>query len=84
MALTTGQQNTTWQKFVDGLAGDACQWNQNDLRTAVNAIDAWIIANQASFVAYLQANAAVFANNSTAAQKTALFCFVAEVRAGLI
>jgi hypothetical protein len=52
---------------------------KTDLRAAVDATDAWIEANQAS---YNTALPAAFKNNASLAQKTFLFCLVARRRAG--
>jgi hypothetical protein len=52
-----------------------------DLRAAVDATDAWIEGNQASFNSALPT---AFRNNATLTQKTLLFCYVAMRRAGIL
>lgn len=58
---------------------ETCAFTKADLRAAVDAFDAWIDANQAAAVATLPAG---FRNASTPTQKTSLFCYVLERRAG--
>lgn len=83
-ALTTAQENIIWRTFIERNPGMRVDWDQPGLRTAAAAINNWIDANQASLSAYMQANAPAFWNNSTLAQKTLLFVFVAELRGGVI
>ena len=56
-------------------------YSKADLRDAVNATDAWIDDNAASYVAALPQP---FRGQSTGTQKTILFCIVALRRAGLL
>lgn len=60
---------------------------KQDLRAAVNAIDDWIESAQGAAAPATGFNAALpvaFRNAATLQQKTALFCFVAMRRAGLL
>lgn len=50
-----------------------------DLRAALDATDAWIDSNQASFNTALPQP---YRNQATLAEKTLLFCYVAMRRAG--
>ena len=52
-----------------------------DLRAAVDATDAWIDTNAASFNSALPV---AFRTGATLVQKTALFCYVAMRRAGIL
>lgn len=54
--------------------------SKTDLKAAVDATDAWIDSNSASYNAALPAT---FRTNASAAQKTALFCAVAAMRQGV-
>ena len=63
-----------WSTFA---GTETTPWSHAALRTAVNETDAWIDDNQADYVAALSGD---FASNSTAAQKTLLFCIVAAMR----
>ena len=53
---------------------------KGDIKPAVDATDAWIEANQASYNAALPAT---FRNNATMEQKTLLLCAVALMRVSL-
>lgn len=54
-------------------------YTKADLRAALDATDAWIESNQASFNVALPQP---FRNQATLEQKTLLFCYVALRRAG--
>jgi len=54
-------------------------YSKADLRAALDATDAWIESNQASFNVALPQP---FRNQATLEQKTLLFCYVALRRAG--
>ena len=84
MALSAAQQAVVLDRFVAGLAGAAALWDVPGINAAAVATDAWITANQASFVSALQSSASAFAANTTATQKTLLFCYVLLARQGLI
>lgn len=55
--------------------------NKPDLRAAIDATDAWIDSNAAS---YNTALPEPFKSTATAQEKTILFCFVALKRAGIL
>ena len=61
-----------------GFPGDV---GKPDLRSAVNAVDAWIEDNQGSFNTALPNP---FKTSASQAQKTLMFCYVAMRRAGLL
>ena len=84
MALSNADKLSIWTDFIAKQPGVIATYDQETLRQAAVATDTWITANQASFVSYLQANAATFAANSTAAQKTLMFVVVLLRRQGLI
>jgi hypothetical protein len=65
-----------WSVQREALAGIS----KTELRTAVDATDAWIEANQASFNSALPV---AFRSNATLAQKTLLLCAVAVMRVSL-
>ena len=83
-ALTNADRIAIWTDFIDRQPGVIATYTQTDLKAAADAINSWIDNNQASFVSFLASNAPTFASNSTAAQKTLMFCIVALRRAGLI
>jgi hypothetical protein len=58
---------------------ESCGFTRVDLRAAVDATDAWIDGNQAS---YNSALPAAFRTTASLGQKTLLFCYVAMRRAG--
>lgn len=81
MAVMSDQDR---QRALAGLmreeqANIAGSWSKADLRAAVDATDAWIDANSASFVTALPQP---FRGQSTALQKTIMFVYVALRRAG--
>jgi hypothetical protein len=88
MALTTTQQTNGWLKFMEYLArvapGAAATWDVPGLVAALNATDAWVTANQSSYLAALQANAPAFAANSTTQQKSLIFVVDLLLRSGLL
>jgi len=53
---------------------------KGDIKSAVDATDAWIEANQANYNAALPD---AFRNNATQQQKTLLFCAVALARVSI-
>ncbi len=59
-------------------------WTKPELSDGMDAINNWVDANQASFVADLSANASAFSSASSAAEKTLLFAYVIQRRAGVI
>ncbi len=65
-----------WSRAREPVAG--CL--KADILAAVNATDAWIEANQAS---YNSALPTTFRTNATLAQKTLLFCAVALARVSI-
>lgn len=78
MALdTTNRARVSAQYQREGLCPGSITKAQ--LAAAITATDDWIEANQAAFNATLPA---AFRTAATAQQKTDLFCFVAQRRAG--
>lgn len=73
----TARARVTAQWMRDNL--ESCGFTKAQLAAAVGTTDQWIEDNTASFVASLPAQ---FRNNSTAAQKSALFAFVLMRRTG--
>lgn len=59
-------------------------WTKPELKAGMDAINDWVDANQASFVAALSSNAPAFSTVSSAAEKTLLFSYVILRRAGVI
>lgn len=78
--LPTLDRDRIWRWFMRRNL-EACGFTKTELRAAVDATDAWIDTNTAS---YNTALPAAFRTGATLAQKTALFCFVAERRAGTL
>ena len=60
---------------------DPCAFTKADLRAALDATDAWVDSNAASFNSALPQP---FRGQATTAQKTLLLCFVAMRRAGIL
>lgn len=81
MALSTADQLAIWIDFIDKQPGVTATYDSPTLKAAAVATDAWITANQASFVAALPA---AFANNTNANQKFLMFLTVLLRRQGLI
>lgn len=76
--LTTAQQAEAWHDFVDaafptGPGQAPLPFNATDLVAAVQAVDAWVTANAASYNAALPAP---FQGTANAAQKAALLAYV--------
>lgn len=78
--LDDTSRNRVWRWFMRRNTG-ACNFTKADLRAAIDACDTWIESNQASFNAALPQP---FRGQATTAQKTLMFCFVAQRRAGLL
>ena len=82
--LTEAQRREATQAFIERIyvaLNQRADCNSDQLKAAIDATDAWIDANSTLYVAALPL---AFTTNSTAAQKTALFCMVALRRAGLL
>ena len=61
------------------------RFDHDTLKAVVDATDAWIDLNQASYNTALPNNApAQFRNNATLEEKTLLFSYVAMKRAGIL
>jgi hypothetical protein len=78
--LDATNRERVWRWFMRRNT-DPCSFTKADLRAAIDACDTWIEANQAAFNTALPQP---FRGQATAAQKTLMFCFVAERRAGLL
>lgn len=77
MALTSQQQQQAWHDLVaaawpQGSGQAAMPFTASDLVAAVQAVDAWVTANAASYNAALPAPFSA----ASAAQKAALLAFV--------
>ena len=72
MALTSTKKREAWLEFIRKYATvtRSIPWTKANLDEAVTAVEAWVDLNQASFVSHLAANAATFATNASAAEKT--------------
>jgi hypothetical protein len=83
--LSDEERRRTWghlmRAWSAGPGSASIPVNKTDLRAAVDATDAWIEANQASFNSALPQP---FRGAATAPQKTLMFCYVAMRRAGLL
>lgn len=80
MALPDADRRQVWAHFMRaGTGPDGV--TKPDLRAAVDAIDAWVDANQASFNAAIPQPAR---NNLTAVQKSLLLMFVVMRRQGML
>ncbi len=77
--LTEEERVDSWARWMQDNAEDT-PFIKQELRSALDATDDWIEANQASFVAALPAP---FRTQSTTAQKVQLFTYVTAKRFGL-
>lgn len=78
--LGAPERQKIWRAFMR-LNAEVTPFLKTDLQAAVDATDAWIDGQQATFNAALPA---AFRNNASLTQKTLLFCYVAMRRAGLL
>lgn len=83
MALMTAEERRRVWAYIMRLGAGATVPNcvKADIREAVDATDAWIDTNAAS---YNTALPVLFRNNATVVQKTLLLCYVAMRRAGVL
>lgn len=84
MALTATDKlrvTAQWMRQALKSLAEAAPYTSDDVAAAVDATDAWIEANQASFNSTLPT---AFRTGASTAAKTSLFCFVAMRRAGLL
>lgn len=70
-----------WARRAFGELSQTASVDHDQVKAAVDAVDDWCEANQASFLAALPLG---FKNGSTAAQKALLLAFVVMKRAGVI
>jgi hypothetical protein len=78
--LPDTDRNRVWRYFMRHNVQTA-PFTKDELRAAVDATDSWVDDNAASFNSSLPT---AFRTNATAAQKTALLCWVAMRRAGIL
>jgi hypothetical protein len=77
----------TWAHYLRNLTGPISGVTKADVRAAVDATDAWIESSQGATAPATGYNSALpqpFRGAASLDQKTALFCYVAMRRAGLL
>lgn len=79
MALSAADRQLVTNQLMRDNTGPVGTMTKAELRTAVNATDDWIDANQAAWISTLPA---AVQSATTAAQKTMLFSYVLARRAG--
>lgn len=79
MALSAGDRQKVTDQLMRDNEAPLGAMTKADLRTAVNATDDWIDANQASWIATLPASVQ---SATTGTQKTWIFSYVLMMRIG--
>jgi len=73
-----------YERHFQHIPGASTPWTKPQLAAAIDSINNWVDANQASFLSTLATDAPVFNSASTAQQKTLLFSYVILRKAGVI
>lgn len=79
MALSAADRQKVTDQLMRDNQSSTGAMTKAELRTAINATDDWIDANQASWIATLPANVA---SATSAVQKTWIFAYVLMMRIG--
>lgn len=82
MALTNGDITKAWKSWLKAVLNDqrACQWNKEELKQAIQAVDAWAEANAAEYNAALPAFIRTGARAASTDEKGALLAAVIIMR----